>query len=243
MMHGWTRRATFLQALGVTEGDAVCITGAGGKTSLMFRLAAEARKEGWKVLVTTTTRILFPAKGQYDSLAFDDNLPPLADSRGWIHVLGRRCPEGDKICSAGEDLVIRVQADFDLLLIEADGAACKPLKGWKADEPVIPDFTTRTIGVVDIQSIGQIVAEKVIHRMKLFTELTGSAAGEPISLAHLGKIITSKRGLFQHSAGKKVLYLNKMESESDLLNGRLLGRRLEAIPTAAGSIHRGRVYV
>ena len=45
------------EALRVQRGDVVSFVGAGGKTAALFRLAAELRAEGWRVLATTTTRL------------------------------------------------------------------------------------------------------------------------------------------------------------------------------------------
>ena len=45
-------------------GGVISLVGAGGKTSLMFRLAQELSAEGATVLTTTTTRIFMPGQGQ-----------------------------------------------------------------------------------------------------------------------------------------------------------------------------------
>ena len=45
----------FFSAIGLELGDVAAIIGAGGKSSLMFRLAREARSQGMRVLVTTST--------------------------------------------------------------------------------------------------------------------------------------------------------------------------------------------
>ena len=45
-------------------GGVISLVGAGGKTSLMFRLAQELSAEGATVLTTTTTRIFMPAEEQ-----------------------------------------------------------------------------------------------------------------------------------------------------------------------------------
>ena len=45
------------EALNVQRGDIVTFTGAGGKTSALFRLGQELAAEGWRVIGTTTTRI------------------------------------------------------------------------------------------------------------------------------------------------------------------------------------------
>src|SRR4051812_36583588 len=45
------------EALNVQRGDIVAFTGAGGKSTTMFRLGRELAAEGWRVIATTTTRI------------------------------------------------------------------------------------------------------------------------------------------------------------------------------------------
>ncbi|MGE5258702.1 MAG: hypothetical protein ACM3KE_18665, partial [Hyphomicrobiales bacterium] len=51
-------------ALLLENGGVVSLVGAGGKTSLMFRLARELSRSGEKVLTTTTTRIFAPTAEQ-----------------------------------------------------------------------------------------------------------------------------------------------------------------------------------
>ncbi len=67
-------KSCFLQALGIEKNDVVSIAGAGGKTSLMFRLAEEAKGLGFKVLVTTSTKIFVPDSTQYDRLDLSGTL-------------------------------------------------------------------------------------------------------------------------------------------------------------------------
>ena len=51
-------------ALGLQANGVVCFVGAGGKTSLMFRLAKELEADGVTVLTTTTTKIHIPTEQQ-----------------------------------------------------------------------------------------------------------------------------------------------------------------------------------
>ena len=55
-------------ALGVTPGEMVSLIGAGGKSTILFRLARELRDQGGKVMVTTTTKIFKPTKPHIDWL-------------------------------------------------------------------------------------------------------------------------------------------------------------------------------
>ena len=52
------------QALMLGDGGVISLVGAGGKTSLMFKLAHELSRTGGSVLTTTTTKILEPEPDQ-----------------------------------------------------------------------------------------------------------------------------------------------------------------------------------
>lgn len=233
-----------MAALAIQRRDAVCLTGAGGKTSLLFQLAREARAKGMAVLVTTTTRMLVPEKEQYDSLALDGTLPwGEKPEAGKIHAAGRQAADAGKMAGIDEELLRRAARCFDLLLIEADGAACKRLKGWRTDEPVIPPWTTRTIGVVDISAIGCAATDTLVHRLKLFLSLTGAEPGTAVKHVHLQRLITAPNGLFQHARGERVVFFNRMEREIDFTHGLQLRQLLGPLTVAAGSLQDGQVYV
>ena len=55
----------------IKKSDVVTITGAGGKTSLMFALANELSTLG-KVLVTSTTKIYVPQYNLFEELLLSD---------------------------------------------------------------------------------------------------------------------------------------------------------------------------
>ena len=55
------------ESLGLGAKDVVSLAGAGGKTTLMFRLASELLLGGKKVITTTTTRILEPTSTETPS--------------------------------------------------------------------------------------------------------------------------------------------------------------------------------
>ena len=46
-----------MRALRVQRGDVVTLVGGGGKTTLMFALATDAARAGWRVVTTMTTHI------------------------------------------------------------------------------------------------------------------------------------------------------------------------------------------
>ncbi len=240
-------KSSFLQALGVEKNDVVSLAGAGGKTSLMFRLAEEAKELGFKVLVTTSTKIFVPDRAQYDRIDLSGTLfsgGAVRDSG--IYLGGTPAPVSGKMTGAVPELLASRRKLFDLVLIEADGAAAKPLKGWNSTEPVIPLFTTKTIGVLDIQAIGRIIDAALVHRLEIFTGLTGGKAGDAVTVEHLVRVVNHNQGLFKGAQGTKILYLNKVESAVDRSNVNRLRARLQAklknLHIVAGSVLEESLY-
>ena len=67
-------------ALMLGEGGVISLVGAGGKTSLMFRLAHELEKAGERVLTTTTTKIYEPSADQSAGLIVSTSTHPPTQS-------------------------------------------------------------------------------------------------------------------------------------------------------------------
>ncbi len=232
----------FLNCLNLKDNDVVAFNGAGGKTSLIFKLAFEAKSADKKVLVLTTTKMYMPSKNQYDFIDMKGEI--FSDIEIGEKGIYLNAPFDDKINKiVSTDILLlkdRVY-DFDLILIETDGAKEKPLKGWNEYEPVIPDFTTKTVGIVDIQAIGKTIDENNVHRLDIFCNLVGAKKGDKVIVEHLKKVIKDKNGLFKNSKGEKILFINKVESIIDKKNVDELVKDLNMRFTA-GSVKNGEIY-
>ncbi|MBK5240269.1 selenium cofactor biosynthesis protein YqeC [Clostridium sp.] len=204
--------------LGLKKSDIISIVGAGGKTTMMFKLAEELRGRN-KVLVTTTTKIYVPLEDRYDFICTDSEMLQryIHMKENGIYILGSGVNCENKILGLSKKELDELTQHFDYVLIEADGAKKKRLKAWNDSEPVIYSNTTKTVGIIDIQSLGLIINENNVHRSKLFCELTGAKQGETVQLEHLLKIIINPLGLFKAGLGEKILYINKVESANDLI--------------------------
>ena len=62
---------TLSDALGVGPGEVVAFIGAGGKTTAIYRVAADLAARGLKVIVTTTTKI-FPPGAPHIALVLEE---------------------------------------------------------------------------------------------------------------------------------------------------------------------------
>ncbi|MGH4117275.1 selenium cofactor biosynthesis protein YqeC [Clostridium sp.] len=209
--------------LGLVKSDIISIVGAGGKTTMMFKLGGELRGLN-KVLVTTTTKIYLPLEDKYDFICTDSGmLSKYAHMQeNGIYILGSGVNGENKILGLAESELDELVPYFDYILIEADGAKKKCLKGWNETEPIIFKRTTKTVGIIDIKALGMVINENNVHRSEIFCELTGAKQGETVKIEHLLKIIINPLGLFKAALGEKILYINKVESANDLILAKAL---------------------
>ena len=98
----------------------------------------------------------------------------------------------------------------ELVLIEADGSAGLPCKGWLDTEPVVVPFTTHTVGVVTLHALGKPANAQTVLRPVEFERLTGVALGQIITGNAMVRMVD---GMFERSVGMKALLLNCGEGE------------------------------
>lgn len=204
---------TLKDLLNLKNGSIVSIVGAGGKTTLMFSLAEELRRE-YKVLVTTTTKIYYPLRKQYDFIAIGEEKFYSYNYKrnNGIYIYGAMV-DNEKIIGLNPNILNNQVEFFDYVLIEADGSKRKILKGWRDGEPVVIGKTNKTIGVVNIKSIGKRICNENVHRVQEFINITNSHEGDIVNIEHIASLVFHKRGLFKDAVGEKILFLTMIEKE------------------------------
>jgi molybdenum cofactor cytidylyltransferase len=174
-------------ALGVTSGDVVAFVGAGGKSSAIREMSAELREAGNKVLIAPTTKMLVGEADGIGTLVTSESLDGLlAETEGAISgsgaaVVGSGLLSKNRIAGVEPAWFDSLSALADVVLIEADGARHRSLKGTADHEPALPDATTLVVAVGNIKAFGKPVGEEYIHRPALFSELTGVGAGQSVT--------------------------------------------------------------
>ena len=130
------------------------------------------------------------------------------------------------------DQLDKITPYFDIVIIEGDGSKEKPLKGWRDLEPVVYNKTTKTIGVVDISSIGLYINEENIHRVEKFLkiidkdskiinqdlETNNKKSLKVVKLEHVKNLVLHENGLFKIYKGEKILFINKVENINDKIH-------------------------
>lgn len=211
--------------LGVRPGLTALI-GGGGKTGLLYTLAEEL-KDGGRVIVTTTTKILAP-----EQLPVADPASPeaLAAALGAASPLCLGSPwPGGKLAAPSLPFEVLLGA-ADYVLAEADGARGLPAKAHAAHEPVIPSQAERVILVLGADAFDRPISE-VCHRPERFAALAGTEPNALLTPALWARVIAAE-------GYGNIIYVNKCEAEGNWRNAAALAA-LVSLPLAAGSLHTG----
>lgn len=186
----------------------ICLVGAGGKSTIMYQLAAKYARKGKKVLVTTSTHIWEP-KSCYAS-----NITEVRAlwQAGNYAVAGQREAGTGKLVGLTGGELTQYEAEADVVLVEADGAKNKPCKVPRAGEPVILPECDTVIGVVGLDALGCSIGS-TCFRVAEVCALLGVTAEHVLTEADLAKILVSEQGT-RKSVGTRNYYvvLNKCDS-------------------------------
>lgn len=158
--------------------------GAGGKTTLIHKQAAQLRSEGKTVFVTTATHMFV----EPDTLLTDDPEEIIRQLRQTGYAMaGIR--EGEKIRALSPETYRRVCEYADVVLIEADGSNRKPIKFPKESEPVIYENVEEILIVCGLTAVGKPLREAA-HRPELVMACLGVSENATITLEHIAKLVT-----------------------------------------------------
>ncbi|MCU0510326.1 MAG: selenium cofactor biosynthesis protein YqeC [Anaerolineae bacterium] len=179
-------------ALRIRPGDVVSLVGGGGKTTIMFRLAAELTAAGMTVITTMTTRIFVGQMERApahlllrDEASLFAALPAALAEHGHVLVGGRIGADREKVEGVPPEFVDRLAAGrwADVIIVEADGSRRLPFKAPAAHEPVVPASTSILAPLVGLDILGQPLDANHAHRPELVAALTGASEGESITAA------------------------------------------------------------
>jgi probable selenium-dependent hydroxylase accessory protein YqeC len=220
------------EILGLGEREIVSFYGAGGKTSFLLRLAEELSKENKKVIMTTTTKI-FPQKKFPEIITSDMDVAKKELQsllrRENVVVLGRSLLPNGKIDGLEASWIGKFHEEglAPYILVEADGAARRPIKGYAWHEPVIPPTSTVIVPVLGSDALGLPIAAEYVHRPELLADQLGVAEGKTIDVEEFIRSLTFMlaRGQKQAPSACAVPVINK----ADLLKD---GALVHSIPEA-----------
>ncbi len=157
-----------IEQLSLQNHRLVALCGAGGKTSLLYALGREWAEKKEKAVLTTSTHIQSEMPAGCVLWDRPDEEALLAIWRaGSLPVAGRSA--GRKLQGPTEEMWTILRRTADRILVEADGAACHPVKYPAVWEPVIPQYTDRVLVLAGLTALDQPL-EAVCHRANLALE-------------------------------------------------------------------------
>jgi probable selenium-dependent hydroxylase accessory protein YqeC len=224
------------ESLGLKAREMISLAGAGGKTTLMFRLAKELFLKGKRVVTTTTTKILEPASGETVSLFINLDEEEL---KQFVHkhldeykhiTIARERLESGKLKGVSSDLVNDFWSsnEIDYIIIEADGAAGRPVKAPREGEPVIPSSTTLVVAILGVDGVEREVNEENVFQVERVSKLTGIPIGEKMTDEAMAILMTHPEGIFKGtpSSLRVIAFLNKVDIPNGVVKGKGIAQKI-----------------
>jgi len=224
------------ESLGLKTREVISLAGAGGKTTLMFRLAKELFLKGKRVVTTTTTKILEPASGETVSLFINLDEEEL---KQFVHkhldeykhiTIARERLESGKLKGVSSDLVNDFWSsnEIDYIIIEADGAAGRPIKAPREGEPVIPSSTTLVVAILGVDGVEMEVNEENVFQVERVSKLTGIPIGKKMTDEAMAILMTHPEGIFKGapSSSRVITFLNKVDIPNGVVKAKGIARKI-----------------
>ena len=225
-----------IEALGIEAKEVISLVGAGGKTTLMFRLAKELFLSRKNVVTTTTTKILEPAVEETNFLFVDPDEAKIKDfvrhhldRYHHITVAQGRLGSG-KLKGISPNLVKDIWSlhGIDTIIVEADGAAGRPVKAPREGEPVIPSNTTLVVAILGVDGMERELNKENVFQPERVSKITGIPMGERMKDEAFALLVTHPEGLFKGvpSSSRVVVFLNKVDIPNGLVKGKNISQKI-----------------
>jgi probable selenium-dependent hydroxylase accessory protein YqeC len=213
--------------LNIRPPQCVSIMGAGGKSTLMNRLADELIVLGRTVVLSATTNYHRPKALQSEQILL------IRDAPDWPAQLGVLAQRWNRLLVLHHDIggamvrgidvaavhVIQEQIPDAIVILKTDGARKRWFKAPNQSEPVIPPWSQLSITVVNCEILGQPLTEGLVHRPERVAELTGLHLGNAITPQAVGRVLTHPDTYAAKipSGARRVIYISHVRSTEDLV--------------------------
>lgn len=209
----------------------ICLVGGGGKTTVMYELAAAWADCGRKVLVLTSTHILQPADGSFaaDAAAVHN----LWQQRRYA-VIGTPELSTGKLTAPPQSVYEALKLQADVILCEADGSRHHPCKVPAEHEPVLLPDSDIVLAVAGMDALGRPLAQ-ACQRSQLAAALLGCSLDSVIDAQMLASLLLSEQGA-RKNVGKRAYYI--VLNKCDLLKAAQQEEMLRLLVGAGMDEHR-----
>ncbi len=191
------------EALALSDREVVALVGGGGKTTIMYRLCAEAAARGRAALASGTARFTLPPGALTVPLIVHADqgelvaavLARLGAGPGWLIAAGGLGSK-ERLLPITIESVAALSADprLRLIALEADGSALRPLKAPAGHEPAVPPAATMVVAVAGADVFGRPLREDRVHRPERVAALTGARPGDPVTPEMVATVLAHPEG-------------------------------------------------
>lgn len=172
------------------KGHIISLVGGGGKTTLLYAMAAHCARKGWRVLVMTTTHILQPSAGLW---ARNDAELAALWTAGRYAVAGTPALE-NKLTLLPEPQRTAWIQKADVVLIEADGAKHYPCKVPAAHEPVLLPQSDLVLAVAGLSAMERPLREVCFRWELALPWLPDTISESLVTPSLLAQLLTGAQG-------------------------------------------------
>jgi len=213
-----------IEILDIKRKDVISLIGSGGKSTIMFMIGREIYDSGRRSVITTTTHIHIPEEEfpplilNEDPQILKEDIRKILNENGQVLAAVSRTDEG-KLKGVSPEFIglLSDMEEVDVILVEADGAKKKSLKGFKDDEPVIPASTTIALAVVGIDAVGIPLTDEYVFRKEIISNMIGLQEGDFITPEILANIILHPSGyIARANPGRSIMIINKVDGFMEL---------------------------
>lgn len=230
--------------------------GAGGKATLMNRLADELTVLGHTVILSSTTNYHRPDYLQAEQilltgteLQWPEQLKIRAQQWNRLlvvhHDLGEGMVKGIDVAAIRK---IQEQIPYAVIILKTDGARKRWFKAPNQSEPVIPSWSQTCITVVNVEIVGQPLTSKLVHRPERVQALTGLTSGDLVTPQAIATVLTHPQTYATKipPGAKRVIYISHVQSEANREQASLIAHYLDyrtVDVVLAGDTLQGSFYV
>lgn len=224
--------------------------GAGGKTTLIHRLAEKYRAEGKRVFVTTSTHMY----RENNTLVTDSAAEIIKEleEKGYAMAGTQSLKHTDKITALSQQTYLEVCSKADVVLVEADGSRGMPIKFPNKTEPVIYENTDEIVVVCGLSAIGK-TAKKAAFRLEEVKACLNIEEDTLITAQHIQKLLREgyinplkekypHKKITLHPVAENSLYsravasLIKNDADTGLIRQEWFGSRPKLVIFGAGHV-------
>jgi len=226
--------STFLH---IKPSQCVSIMGAGGKSTLMNRLADELNVLGRTVVLSSTTNYHRPKFLQAEQLFLTRDTPDWLDRLGTLarrwnrllvlhHALGNDMVKGIDVAAIRK---IHERIPDAIVIVKTDGARKRWFKAPNQSEPVIPPWSQLCITVVNREILGQPLTDALVHRPERVAELTGLSLGHPTTAQPVSTVLTHPQTYSAKipAGAQRVVYISHVRSQAELAQAEAIASHVD----------------